>query len=280
MADGADLVFELRTVQGACIKSLVEVLKEILTDINIIVQAPDAASGFTGGIKLMAMDTSNCALIHLFLEGDKFEVFTCERNLVLGVSMMCLFKLVKSIGNNDVLTMFVSRANTNILGINISNTEKKSNTTFNLKLLDIDDDRITVPDVAIEQMVYMPSVDFQRLMRDMSGIGSTVLIEIKDRIMRLTCEGDFASQITQISTELDDSGAVSGSCTCPCPDPAEQDDQAIDGRYSLKFLNAFAKSTSLCPVVELYMRRKYPLVLLYRVANLGKLRFALAPQVN
>jgi hypothetical protein len=28
------------------------------------------------------------------------------------------------------------------------------------------------------------------------------------------------------------------------------------------------------------MRRSYPLILLYNVANLGQLRFALAPQVN
>lgn len=263
-----DNVFELRTVQGACIRSLVEVLKEILTDINIIIQPPDPESGFAGGMKLMAMDNSNVALIHLQLEGDKFEVFRCDQPLVLGINMMCMFKLVKSIGNNDVLTMFISKDNTNQLGIRIENTDKKSKTTFHLKLLDIDDERITVPDASIEQMVYMPSLDFQRMVRDMNGIGTTVLFKVQGGVMTLTCEGDFARQVTQIATEADDS------------DTMESNDAIIEGRFSLKFLNAFAKATNLCNLVELYLRRDYPLILLYRVANLGKLRFALAPQVN
>jgi proliferating cell nuclear antigen len=255
------VIFELRTVQGACIRSLVEVLKEILTDINILVDP--------SGIRLMAMDSSNVALIHLQLEGDKFEVFTCRTDLVLGVNMGCLFKLVKSIGSNDVLTMFITDDDQNRLGISIENTEKKSKTTVHLKLLDIDDERIHVPDAAIEQMVIMPSLDFQRLMRDMHGIGTTVVLSAQSGIMRLTCEGDFATQVTEISTEAgDDESAL------------QDDSPAIDGRFSLKFLNAFAKSQNLCQVVELYMKKDYPLILLYRVANLGKLRFALAPQVN
>jgi hypothetical protein len=70
-----------------------------------------------------------------------------------------------------VLTLFVPRANENLLGINIRNTDKRIDTTCHLKLMDIDDERITVPDAEIEQMVTMPSLDFQRMMRDMSGIG-------------------------------------------------------------------------------------------------------------
>lgn len=263
-----DNIFELRTVQGACIRSLVEVLKEILTDINIIIQPPDPETGFAGGMKLMAMDNSNVALIHLQLEGDKFEVFKCEESLVLGINMLCMFKLVKSIGNNDVLTMFINRNNTNQLGIRIENTDKKSKTTFHLKLLDIDDERITVPDALIEQMVFMPALDFQRMIRDMSGIGTTVVINVQGGLMTLTCEGDFATQITQISTDADDS------------DMADNNETVIEGKFSLKFLNAFAKAVSLCSLVELYMRRDYPLILLYRIANLGKLKFALSPMVT
>lgn len=253
-------IFELRTVQGACIRSLVEVLKEILTDINILVDPK--------GIKLMAMDNSNVALIHLQLDGDKFEVFSCRKNLVLGVNMGCMFKLVKSVSTNDVLTLFVAKNDENRLGISIENTEKKSKTTFHLKLLDIDDERIHVPDAQIDQVVMMPSLDFQRLMRDMYGIGTTVVVSVQSGRVTLTCEGDFASQVTQIATEAGDE------------EMEDDGSEAIDGRFSLKFLNAFAKSQSLCQVVEMYMKRSYPLILLYRVANLGKLRFALAPQVN
>lgn len=260
-------VFELRTVQGACIRSLVEVLKEILTDVNMLVMPPNPQEGYAGGIKLMVMNMSNVALIHLQLDGDKFEVFRCEENLVLGINMMHLFKLVKGVGNNDVLTLFVSRSNKNVLGINVKNTDKRIDTTYHLKLMDIDDERISVPDAEIEQMVLMPSLDFQRMMRDMSGIGNRVVFSVKGGRMSLTCRGDFADQVTHICTESGD-------------DDPMADEPAIEAEFDLKFLNTFAKSQSLCPTVELYMRQNYPLILLYNVANLGKLRFALAPQVS
>ena len=63
------------------------------------------------------------------------------------------------------------------MDIEILSENKKTNTKFQLKLLDINESRIEVPEIDMTTITTLPSVDFQRLCRDMSNIGSE--IEIK-----------------------------------------------------------------------------------------------------
>ncbi len=53
-----------------------------------------------------------------------------------------MFKLLKFISNNDTLTMEVN--NREYLDIRIENSSKKTDTKFQLKLLDINEDQIEV----------------------------------------------------------------------------------------------------------------------------------------
>jgi hypothetical protein len=57
-------------------------------------------------------------------------------------------------------------------------------------------------------------------------------------------------------------------------------DDIISGRFSLKFLQMFAKAQNLSPNVVVYFKQDYPLVLSYKMADLGELKFALSPRVT
>ena len=52
------------------------------------------------------------------------------------------------------------------------------------------------------------------------------------------------------------------------------------GTFYIKYLLLFTKSTNLCTTVEIYLKNKFPLILVYNVANLGKLQYCLAPLVE
>ena len=60
-------ILELKTVQSSAIRVLIEALKEILTDVNIIFDST--------GMKIMAMDSAHTVLVYLKLEHDKFEYY-------------------------------------------------------------------------------------------------------------------------------------------------------------------------------------------------------------
>lgn len=258
--DSDDLLFELKTVQATALRSLIELLKDVLSDVNLTA-TPSI------GLKLLAMDNSKVSMIHCELDAVNFESFFCREPLTLGVNMSCLFKLIKSVTSNDVLCMQVRASNRHELQISIDSCERKSRTVYLLKLLDIDEDFVSVPRLKMESTISLNSVDFQRLMRDMSAIGSSCRFQLKGSNLTLSCSGDFARQETTLQMTNED---VEG----------ESKDISIDNTYTLRYLNLFSKSSSLCTQVSLCLRQSFPLLITYSVANLGRLRFLLAPKVN
>ena len=115
-------LLEVKTVQSPPFRCLIEALKEILTDANIEFDST--------GMKVIAMDASHTVLVHLKLEAENFETFHCPKKVVLGIGMLNFFKLIKTLGNNDTLTLFVEHEEPNKLGIKIENGEKNSLTRY------------------------------------------------------------------------------------------------------------------------------------------------------
>ncbi len=242
---------KLKTIQASAIKSTFEVLKDILTDVNI---------SFTKtGIKLLTLDTARVSLVHLFLDGYNFDEYECDMDIVAGVNLNNLYKLLKTITNKDVLTITVN--NTEYMELFIENVNKGSKTAFKLKLLDINEDEIGEPDVNMENLDTLPSVDFQRLCRDMGHIASEMKIHRHTDKLDMSCEGDFAEQLTSID------------CLAT--------DRDVSGTYSLKYLNTFTKATGLCANMQLMQdtENKF-LVIRYNVADLGFVNFYLATKTS
>ena len=243
---------KLITIQASAIKSTFEVLKEILNDVNIYFRPQ--------GMYIVTLDTARTSLIDMFLSADNFEEYHCEQDeIIAGVNVSNTFKLLKTITNNDVLKIEINSKE--YMDIEIISESKKTKTQFQLKLLDINESRIEVPDVKMTSNTILPSTDFQRLCRDMSNIGTEIEITRVGKDFRLRCEGDFANQETYIE----------------CPD----DSQEISGLYSLKYLNIFTKATSMCASVQIMQEEGNRfLILKYNVANLGEVKFYLATKVS
>lgn len=252
-------LLELQTVQSNVIKILCDVLKETLNDVNFIFDKD--------GMKVMAMDGSHVALIHLKLHADKFEYYKCTERLQVGLNMSNLFKLIKTVTNMDTITFFITNENRHEFCINIENADKNSKTTFKLKMLDIDETELRIPDIELQSVISMPSSDFQRMCRDMINISDHVIMTSGKNTFKLACEGDFASQETEIGE------ANHGMSFTNCTDH-------IDGKFSLRYLNLFTKSTNLSNTLNIYLKKDFPLMLKYDVANLGDILFCLAPTIG
>ena len=242
---------KLVTIQASAVKSIFEVLKDILNDVNIYFR-PD-------GVYIVTLDTARTSLVDMYLAADNFEQYSCEQEVIAGINMSNTFKLLKTITNSDVLQIEINSKE--YMNIEIISESKKTNTQFQLKLLDINESRIEVPSVTMTSVTTLPSADFQRLCRDMSNIGQDIEITRVGNELRLRCEGDFANQETSIET------------------PEESPE--ITGLYSLRYLNIFTKATSMCASVQIMQEEGNRfLILKYNVANLGELKFYLATKVS
>lgn len=249
----------LSTVQSQACKILIEALKELISDTTI--------SFDDTGLKIISTDHAKCILIHLKLDASKFEFYHCKAPIDIGVNMLNFYKLIKTINNNDILTLFIDDKEINYLGIKIENNEKNSKTTYKLNLLDLDNAKIVIDDVNFNTVINLPCCDFQKLVRDMHSISESVEIKNINNQLILNCIGDFCSQETIIIDNDVNSKFIT----------SKKNDEIIQGVFSLKYLVLFSKCTNLCNTLEIFLKNDYPIVILYTVASLGILKLCLTP---
>ncbi len=251
-------LFEIKTVQSSAFRTLVEALKDILTEANLEFDP--------AGIKIVAVDETHTNLVHLRLNADRFEHYYCPVKHVLGVNMIYLFKLIKTLENSDNLTLYLPAKNPNKLGIMMQNAEKQTTKNYFLKLFDTNVEDIQIPSLNFTSIIHMPSNDFQKICRDMNSLGEKVEITSSAGDLIFKCLGDFAEQETIIRESQ-------GSMRVQKPNGGE----IVQGVFQLKHLFLFTKCTNLCPSIEMYLKNDAPLILKYTVANLGEVKLVLAP---
>ena len=255
-------IMEAKTIQANAFKTLIEALKEILNDANLEFDEY--------GIKIKAMDSSHTVLVYLKLESGKFESYKCYNKIIIGVSMINFFKLIKTMCGNDTLTLFIEEDNPNVLGIKLENGEKNSVTTYRLNLMDLNEEDLNLPPASFDSVITMPSVDFQKYCRDMHQFAEIVEIKSIGSLLYLSCKGDFASQESIIGEA--DCGISFVQNTNP--------NEIVQGLFALKHLVMFTKCTNLCQQIEILLKNDFPLIIKYQVASLGEIKLALAPQCN
>mgnify|MGYP001216331793 CR=1 FL=1 len=253
---------EVQTVQSSAFRILIEALKEILTDANLEFDE--------SGMKIMAMDSSHTVLVHLKLNANNFDVYKCSGKIIIGVNMINLFKLIKTMGNNDTLTLYVEEDNESVLGIRIENTEKNSITKYKLNLMDLHEENIQIPPPTFSSVITMPSMDFQKICRDMHNLADELEIKSLGNQLVFSCNGDFASQETSIGETNNGMAFIKN----------HSPDEIVQGVFALKHLVLFSKCTNLCNSIELYLKNDYPLIIKYSVASLGEIKLCLAPKCN
>lgn len=252
----------IATVQSIIFKFLIESIKDILPDTNVELSEE--------GMRIMSMDPTHTCLVHMQLASKNFEKFHCKEKQIVGVNMIHLYKLIKTISNNDTLVLFIKKNDMNHLGVIIENSSKKSSTTYLLNLLDLSSGIIQIPPARFSFVITMKSTDFQKICRDMTNISDEIEIKAVDKNLILTAKGEFAEQET-ILGECDLNGVQINN-----NEPS--DNSVIQGIFSLKFLTLFTRCTNLYHTIQIFLKNDFPLILNYHVGSLGNIRMCLAPK--
>lgn len=254
MENKNDYVFYARTVKASPVRTLVDAVKDILTEVNLEID--------NIGIKIMAMDGTHTILVHMRLYADRFDEFFCHQKCILGVDFVNLNKMVKQIKNEDSLLLFMEKSNMSRLGIRIMNGEKQMVTTKYLNLMELDIKPIEIPAVHFPSVITMPSLDFQNIIKDLIQLGDKVEIKSAEQELSFRLEGgEFGSQET----------------ICHMPTPQKE---IVQGYFLLKPLSLFTKCTAMSSDIMIYLKNNYPIIIEYSVSGLGEIKLALAPSTR
>jgi len=256
-----EFVVEAKTVQTSAIRTLTEALKCILVEMSLIFDKD--------GIRMVAMDQTRTVLVHLRLNSDKFEKYDYRNSspkLVIGMNTDHLYRIIKTASNDDTVTFYIEKDDPNTFGILLEDGEKKQVTRYKLNLLDRDEPDITLPDTEFSTHITMPSLDFQKICRDMTLLGAkTTEIQNVSSSLTFSCKGHFASRTTVMGDSESEFSIQ------------KKENEIVSGTFSLPHLVLFTKCTNLCNNLEIHMKNGWFLMIRYVVANLGEIKLCLMP---
>jgi proliferating cell nuclear antigen len=251
---------EAKTVQTGAVRTLIEALRSILVEMSLLFDKD--------GIRMVAMDNTRTVLVHMRLNASQFEKYTCNTDtLVVGLNTDHLYRIIKTATNDDTMTLQVDKDDSNHLKIILENGEKKQVTKYSLSLLDRDEPNIDMPSTEFSARITMPSMDFQKMCRDMTLLSAkTVEIKSVGSSMIFDCKGQFASRTT-IMGDSENEFSIQKVVR----------DEIISGIFSLPHLVLFTKCTNLSNNLELFMKNDWFLMIKYVIANLGEIKLCLMP---
>ena len=154
-------MFEAKLLEGAILKKIVESIKDLVSEVNIDVSGT--------GISLQAMDSSHVALVSLQLSSEGFEVFRCDKTMTLGLNIGNLSKVMK-LGDNDDSITLKAEEDPNSLTIQFENTKRGRLTEFNINLIQIDSEHLSITDSEGGSSVTMGSSDFSKICRELHAL--------------------------------------------------------------------------------------------------------------
>jgi len=256
-------MFEARLVQGNLFKKLLESVKELLNEATW-----DCSDT---GIQLQAMDNSHVSLVSVNIRADGFDKFRCDRQLAMGMNLGSMSKILKCAGNDDIITMKAQDdADTVTFMFESPNQDKVSD--YEMKLMNLDAEHLGIPETDYAAVIKMPSAEFQRVIRDLSQFGDSLVISVTKEGVKFSAAGDIGVGNIKIA-QNSNVDKEEESVTIEMQEP-------VSLAFACRYLNMFTKASCLSNQVCLSMSPEVPLVVEYNIGEIGQVRYYLAPKIE
>ena len=118
------------------------------------------------------MDNSHVALVSMMLKAESFSPFRCDRNIALGINLSSLMKVLRCAQNEDILTLKADDA-PDVVNLVFESSESDRLSEYDIKLMDIDQEHLGIPETEYAATITMPSAEFQRICRDLMALSES-----------------------------------------------------------------------------------------------------------
>jgi proliferating cell nuclear antigen len=260
----------LETIKINKFKQLVEALKEIVLDVNLDF-SPE-------GLKMKSINVTETVLVKLTITSDIGDYY-CKKTRSLGINMGRFHQIIKSLNNQDVLSIFVEEGEEerNMLIINIENKAKGISNRYEMNIFDpIKQINGMIPEIEYGCVFKMPSSDFQRICRNMESFAKLLEITSSDNVLYLTGKGDITSLQTTIRPTVNNQDTDESMNYLVNSNPSE----IIQGFFNLKELILFNKCANINKTVKLRLQNDEAFMINYKVGDFGDLELCVVPTLG
>jgi len=256
-------MFEARLVQGSLLKKVLEAIKDLLNEATW-----DCGQS---GITLQAMDNSHVSLVSLNLRADGFDKYRCDRNLSMGMNLSSMSKILKCASNDDIITI-KAQDDPDTITYMFESPNQERVSDYEMKLMNLDQEHLGIPETDYSSVIKMPSGEFQRICRDLYQFGESIVISSTKEGVKFSTVGDIGTGNVKLSQSAN-ADKPEEAVTIELQEP-------VTLTFAAKYLLNFTKATPLSPQVILSLSADAPLVVEYKIGDIGYIRYYLAPKIE
>lgn len=227
---------------------MVSIISELVSEVKLKITKD--------GMSLTAIDPANVAMVYFKIPAELFSQFEVQNDEVLGVNLENLKAVLRRCQLGSSLTL--SRAD-NTLKIGIQDRVKRD---FALALLDIDSEE-----------KELPTWEFNSVIKMDSGALSDVI----EDCMIVSDACTFVSEPSKFVVEAH--GPLNSARAEFSGDEIEIHSANSTARFSLEYLNKFAKGSKISSQVVINFSDNHPMRLNFPTGNV-MLSFILAPRIE
>jgi proliferating cell nuclear antigen len=246
--------FEARLLGAKPFKQVVAAMNGLLTEVVFECSAK--------GMSVNSMDSNHVSLVHVLLKPGGFEQYSAPtRNVSIGIGLATLLSVLRSCGDDDALTLTHGEGDT--LSLLFEPEEQARVSLFKLNLLNIDYDPTGIPPRDYDCEFSMPSVEFQRITRELHAFGETLVIRASKTGVEFSVKGS------------------SGSGSIVLKDLDIKLTKQVQTTMALRYVCMFARAAPLSESVVVKFGADTPMQVEYVLnAILGFVQFHLAPKLD
>merc|ERR1712064_120338 len=189
-----------------------------------------------------------------------------------GMNVDSVGKIMKMCGPNDSLKISWQN-DSDTATFQCESSQEDRITDFNLKLMQIDGERMEIPEQHYKVVAKLPSGEFQKICRDLKEFGETMQISASKEGIKFSVQGDVGAGNVMLKPRESDKPEERVALTVYEP---------VTATFALRYLVIFAKASPLCALVELGLGPDAPLSVKFdlEAADNGFMQFYLAPKID
>lgn len=233
--------------------------KAILSAISTLVE--EATFEATAeGISFRGMDPSHVALIDISWPNSAFEKYECDGDIKFGVRIDEFSKLIKRADKIEGIEISLSD---NMLLISIG-----KNKQYKMRLIESSATDTPLPKIPYDTKISLATSLFDKILGDVQVVSDYLTVKTNATKSEFSGKGDSGEVLISLQKQQDELSEISVK-------------EESTGTYSLEYLNPIVKAvgTASGSIVCEYSSAK-PLRIEFRVANMGRIHFYLAPRVE
>jgi proliferating cell nuclear antigen len=235
------------------LKDSLSIIAELVSEVNIKIDKDK--------LELIAMDPANVAMVVFKILGSAFTEYDVDEPKFIGINLVSLSQVLKRAKPTDMLSLELDEEKNRLLISLRGNTSR----SFNLSLLDVDENEQRVPNLQYATRVESSTVKFNDAIEDMDVIADSLFLGLEKDKFIIEADGNLSSGRVEITTDEE-------------TDIFNPEAVEVKSKYSIEYLKKLIKGSKLANTVSLQFGQDYPLTMEYKVIDALSLKFILAPR--